>query len=240
MNPIITKIEKLLRLSADQDGTPEGETAAKLASRMMAAHAIERAQIDLDKDAADDPIEKQEMRVPGSVWRRQLANYVAGHCNCQIAYRARQGRGQVIVMYGHKTDIEVLRYLYAVCERQIEAAASRYVRGLPGYYSRGDRTTMGNEFRRSAVQGLSSKLEEIRQGTEAENAEGFALVLGRARRVGDWVDENANLRAGRAAAGYAHNDSGYAAGLDVSLSAGVGSSGSTGQIGSRRLLGVKK
>ena len=67
MNPIIAKIEKLLRLSQDQDGTPEGETAARLASRMMAAHAIEMASIDLDKEVEHDPMEKQDMQVRVSV-----------------------------------------------------------------------------------------------------------------------------------------------------------------------------
>jgi len=232
VNPIITKIEKLLRLAQDQDGTPEGETAARLAHRMMAAHAIEMASIDLDKQAEHDPIEKQNMEVRTSVWRRQLANVLAEHCNCRTSYVSYRGRGsQGIHMYGHRTDIEVLRYLYDICERQIEQAARSYVDSLdPYWYDRGDKKSMGNDFRRSAVSGLSTKLYEIRKDTEVENAEGFALVVSRKERVNDWVNDTFTFRTGRNST-YSHNSNGYQAGRKVSLSAGVGSNGTTKQLG---------
>ena len=232
MNPIITKVEKLLRLAENQDGTPEGETAARLAHRMMAAHAIDMASIDLDKQAEHDPIERQGMEVPTSVWRRDLASYLATHCNCRISYTSRRGRGgQRIHMYGHKTDIEVLRYLYEICERQIEQSARQYVNGLdPEWYGRGEKKSMGNDFRRSAVQGLRTKLDEIRKDTEQENAEGFALVVGRKGRVNDWVNQNYTFGSG-SSSHYSHCSSGYSAGRRVSLSAGVGSSGSTKRLG---------
>jgi len=231
MNPIIAKIEKLLRLSKDQDGTPEGETAARLASRMMAAHAIDMASIDLDKQAEHDPMERQDMKVPASVWRRRLANTLAQHCNCRTAYHSAHGSGQHIYMYGHRTDIELLRYLYEICERQIEQSARRYVNGLDSYYyDRGEKKSMGNDFRRSAVAGLRTKLDEIRKDTEQENAEGFALVIGRKERVNDWVNQNYTFGSGSSSR-YSHNGAGYSAGRRVSLSAGVGSSGSTKRLG---------
>jgi hypothetical protein len=231
VNPIIAKIEKLLRLSRDQDGTPEGETAAKLAHRMMAAHAIEMASIDLDKQAEHDPMERQRMKVRSSVWRRRLATHLARHCNCKTAYTSSKGVGQHIYMYGHRTDIEVLRYLYDICERQIEQSARSYVNDLDSYwYDRGEKKSMGNDFRRSAVDGLFSKLKEIRKGTQEENAEGFALVVGRKQRVDDWVNQNYTFTSG-SSSHYNHNDAGYTAGRKVSLSAGMTSSGSTKRLG---------
>tara|TARA_R100000306_G_C4374725_1_gene141450 strand:+ start:1687 stop:2388 length:702 start_codon:yes stop_codon:yes gene_type:complete len=231
VNPIIAKIEKLLRLSQDQDGTPEGETAAKLAHRMMAAHAIEMSSIDLDKQAEHDPMERQCMKVPASVWRRRLANHLAKHCNCKTAYHSSHGAGQQIYMYGHRTDIEVLRYLYEICERQIQQAARQYVNGLdPDWYDRGEKKSLGNDFRRSAVDGLRTKLNEIRKGTQEENAEGFALVVGRKQRVDDWVNQNYTFTSGNSGH-YSHNDAGYSAGRRVSLSAGMSGSGSTKRLG---------
>ena len=227
MNPIIAKVEKLLRLSQDQDGTPEGETAARLAHRMMAAHAIDMASIDLDKQADNDPMERQEMKVRSSVWRRRLASVLAKHCNCRVAYTSTQITGQHIYMYGHRTDIEVLRYLYEICERQIEQSARRYLNLLnPDWYDRGHKKSMGNNFRRSAVVGLRTKLDEIRKDTEKENAEGFALVIGRKQRVNDWVEENYTFGSGSSSS-YYHNQDGYNAGRKVSLSTGVGGSRST-------------
>ena len=238
-NPIITKIEKLLRLAENQDGTPEGETAAKLAHRMMAAHAIDMASIDLDKQAELDPIERQGMEVRTSVWRRDLASYLARHCNCRISYTSRRGRGaQRIHMYGHRTDIEVLRYLYEICERQIERSARQYVNSLDSYwYDRGDKKSMGNDFRRSATQGLWSKLAEIRKDTKAENAEGFALVVSRKQRVDDWVNEQYTFGKGRHTQ-YNHNSEGYSAGRKLNLTAGVGSTkDGTARVGARKRLG---
>ena len=229
MNPIIAKIEKLLRLSQDQDGTPEGETAARLASRMMAAHAIEMASIDLTKGVEHDPMEKQDMQVRVSVWRRQLATVLGTHCHCTVAYSSIKGIGQFISMYGHRTDIELLKYLYDICERQIEGEARRYVNSLDSDWS-GGRKRLGNNFRRSAVVGLGSKLDEIRKDTQAENAEGFALVRSRKQAVDEWVKDNYSFRSGTSSS-YGHNSDGYSAGRNVRLSAGVGSSGSRRQIG---------
>ena len=230
MNPIIAKIEKLLRLSQDQDGTPEGETAARLASKMMAAHAIEMASIDLTKSVEHDPMEMQDMRARVSVWRRQLATVLGDHCNCIVAYSSIKGVGMFISMYGHRTDIELLKYLYNICERQIETEARRYVNRIPDYACRGVKKSMGNDFRRSAVVGLHTKLVEIRKDTQAENAEGFALVRSRKQAVDEWVEDNYSFRNGTAT-DYSHNSAGYSAGRNVSLSAGVGSSGSRKQIG---------
>ena len=232
-NPIIAKVEKLLRLAQDQDGRPEGETAARLAHRMMAAHAIEMAQIDLGKQAEHDPIEEQTMSVKASVWRRLLANAVARHCNCQTSYRSYKGMGgQRITMYGHRTDIEVLQYLYDICERQIETAARKYVNALNSeWYDRGEKKSLGNSFRRSAVHGLWSKLCAIQEETKQENAEGFALVTNRANKVSDWMhDQYGSFRSGRVSS-YRHNNSGYQAGRNVSLSAGVSSNGNTKLLG---------
>ena len=217
MNPIIAKIEKLLRLSQDQDGTPEGETAARLASRMMAAHAIEMASINLDKEVEHDPMEKQDMWVRVSVWRRLLAS---------------TGFGQHISMYGHRTDIELLKYLYDICERQIETEARRYVNNLDEW-DRGTKKMLGNNFRRSAVTGLNSKLKDIRRDTQSENAEGFALVRSRKQKVDEWVKDNYSFRAGTST-NYGYNSAGYSAGRNVRLNAGVGSSGNRKQLGNNK------
>tara|TARA_A100001515_G_scaffold63299_1_gene50092 strand:+ start:4405 stop:5103 length:699 start_codon:yes stop_codon:yes gene_type:complete len=232
MNPIIAKIEKLLRLSQDQDGTPEGETAARLASRMMAAHAIEMASINLDKEVEHDPMEKQDMRVRVSVWRRLLASTLGVHCNCQVAYTSHKGFGQHISMYGHRTDIELLKYLYDICERQIETEARRYVNNLDEW-DRGTKKMLGNNFRRSAVTGLNSKLKDIRRDTQSENAEGFALVRSRKQKVDEWVKDNYSFRAGTST-NYGYNSAGYSAGRNVRLNAGVGSSGNRKQLGNNK------
>ena len=239
-NPIITKITKVLRLASAQEGTPEGETAAKLAAQMMAAHAVTMAEIDLSGSGDPDPLEEQTVKLPQSAWRRNLAATVAEHCACRIAYTSWRGGGQRVTYYGHRTDIEVAQYLYTICERQIEREAQAYirtmrkerwtVRGEPTdmpLYTSGQLRSLGNDFRRSAVAGLSSKLREIRTTVAEEGPaeEGTALVLARREKVDRWYEDlSSRFRAGRSS-NYGHNSAGFEAGQNMSLHAGVSGTG---------------
>ena len=225
LNPIIAKIEKLMRLARNQDGTHEGETAAKLASRMMAAHAIDMASIDVDRAAEHDPMEQQSIQTRSSVWRRLLANAIAQHCNCRMAYLSGHHIGQTLHIYGHRTDIELMKYLYSICERQIENQAREYTSqfpaGMPG------KRTLGNNFRRSAVDGLRHKLYHIRKDAERDNVQGFALVRSRSQAVSEWVDSNFSFGSAKASSEYGHSAAGYDAGKSMNLSAGIDSQGNT-------------
>tara|TARA_R110002020_G_scaffold58351_1_gene159902 strand:- start:408 stop:1172 length:765 start_codon:yes stop_codon:yes gene_type:complete len=242
INPIIAKIEKLLRLSKDQDGTPEGETAARLAHRMMTAHAINMAQIDITKQAHNDPMVRETLaggKLPNRQWRRTLAWVLATHCNCRMA-TSTWGRGVTVFLYGHKSDIEIIRYLYEICERQLEAATTRYKKILKGKhtgnyydydtdeylpmygYTSGEMRQQLNSFRRSALDGLRDKLRRIRQDTKNEvGATSYALVRNRKEKVDSWVDDTYTFGKCSSSASYAHNGDGYDAGKNISLHAGI-------------------
>jgi hypothetical protein len=217
MNPIIAKVEKMLRVARDQAGTPEGETAAALAHKYMRAHAVSMAEIDLDRQLAADPMIQRDVRTPVSIWRRILLDAVAVHCSCRSLYNS-SGGIQIVHVYGHKTDVEVAEFLYAICERQIEAAARHYVAGLDEWWSRGDKRSMGNDFRRSAVRGLKVKLAELRKVDR--EADGTALVVARGDRVSAWVEDTVEYRNSTVAARNL-NAEGWRAGQAVSLTAGV-------------------
>jgi len=216
VNPIILKIEKVLRLAAAQAGQPEGETAARLAARMMAAHSIAATDIDIGRDSSPDPI-SENVRDMGSRanWKRNLYNAVAFHCSCRISYRLDR-----CTLYGHVSDMEICDYLYEICERQIEVAAKKYVGTLPAVG--GYRRTMGNNFKRSAVEGLSAKLYEIRKDVQSENSAGTALVLSRGDAVQRHLDAK-NFKRGNTGRS-AHCSDGYAAGRALSLAAALDAS----------------
>jgi hypothetical protein len=233
VNPIVSKIIKLLTLAENQKGQPEGELAAKLAHKMMIAHAVSQADLSDQEIADSDPLEKQSQKVPVSMWRRLLYTALAYHCQLRVAYRSNQYNGQKIYLYGHRSDIEVCKYLYEICERQILKAARAYVSDLDEYdwedselyYEtrslRGYKKMAGNNFRRSAIAGLRTKLAEIRSTGEEENPTGFALVINRRKRVSDWVDDKYSFKKGRDNSSYSHSRAGYRAGRDVNLSAGA-------------------
>ena len=246
-NPIISKIAKVLALASDQAGTPEGETAAKLASRMMTAHAVTMSQIDAATALEVDPLETQQSDHPMSVWRRSLANACAVHCGARSAYRSGYGSGLVITWYGFRSDIEVARYLFEICERQIDAAARLHVASLlsdwaircqaardnagPDWIEDYDLPArppvrkIGNAFRRSAVTALWYRLQDIRAGERGnQSTNETAIVSARSAHVSEFMRQ---FKLGRGSAGrYAHNRAGAACGKSLSLSAGLGGSGS--------------
>ena len=51
---IMDKIAKLLTLSADQSGKPDGETARLMASKLMAKYRIAESEIDLSTKSGSD------------------------------------------------------------------------------------------------------------------------------------------------------------------------------------------
>lgn len=225
-NPLIKKIAKILALAEDQAGKPEGELAAKLAAKMMRAHAISMAEVggvNLDSD----PMVVDEIAVGRVTWRSKLAWTLAIHCNC-TALRAKirknlsGSQSAKIQLYGHKTDVEVCQYLYEICEKQIEKALKvwkkdRKSRGMTNRYG------ICQAYRESAVLGLSVKLAEIRAAGKKEDPKGTAMVISRAQKSEDYMNEitggRSGIYRGRSRSGF--NTAGFEAGKNISLHKGV-------------------
>jgi len=238
MNPIVSKIQKLLAVARDQEGLPEGEVAAKLAMRMMVAHAITQQEVDDQEVLEQDPIEKQNYdNVGRGVWKMKVMHHIAEHCSCRMSYRTAAARdgGYVFHLYGHRSDIEIATYLYAICIRQIQEAAKVYSKTTEYAQDyRSGRTKMNN-FRRSAARGLYARLAEIRSDARADEPEGYALVCSRAMNVSRWVDDKyGKFQSGRSHA-HGHSQEGYIAGRNVNLSAGL--KGRRSVTGNKRLTG---
>ena len=242
MNPIIKKIKKLMDLAKNQLGRPEGETAAKMAHKLMVAHAVTMADLSFEEQKRQDPLVEKSTEAGAGIWRRALLDIIAEHCNCRSAYmsgarvkhdsdnKSRKAK-QLFYFYGHQSDVEVAQYLYDICERQIAAACKKYLAGLSKMYTKpwhrrgyesGARRTLANDFKRSAVEGLQTKLVDMRgQEKKEQTEETYALVIGRFRKVEDWVDSTFTFGAGRAHSDYDHNTDGYEAGKSVDIRAGV-------------------
>lgn len=234
MNPIVKKIQKLMALAKNQSGRPEGETAAKMAHKLMIAHAVTMADLTIEEQEKYDPLVRDPMEAGAGIWRRILLGIIAEHCNCRSAYmngarvkydsdnKSRKAK-QIFYFYGHQSDVEVAQYLYDICERQIAAACKKYLKELSSYwYDSGDRRSLANNFKRSAVHGLSTKLVDMRGQEKEEQGEAtYALVIGRFRKVENWVDSNFTFGTGRAYSDYNHNADGYEAGKNVDIRAGV-------------------
>ena len=226
----IEKIEKLLRRAKAQEGEPEGETAATIAARLMAQHAISMDDISIE-ERKKDPMIKHEFKLPSATWQRDLMWEIARHCNCQATYQA---GGTHAHFYGYKTDCEIAEYLMAICSRQIKADCKNYLDSLNSENSRlGEwdwrldrcitKKWYGSQFRFSAVRGLRMKLQDIRDEVEEEVGEqSYALVKSRYKEVETWVEETFTFRTGRTPRrNNRPNEAGFRAGKNISLNAGL-------------------
>ena len=226
----------------------------------MRAHAIEFSELPTEEAEAADPLlTQQHMEVGRSGWRMNLAWALGKYCSVQVLrgrrHAPRHDNGDLLdwgeqtkrqrnqksftyaVLAGRQSDLEVFRYLYQVCERQIQQAARKYSETNISRYDHlevyPDRSDMA-DFRASAVHGLSTKLQAMQQRGQESDAKGTALVRNRYREA------RAAMPAGgtfKSSARRYHCQAGYEAGRKVSLNAGVKGSSRSAIPRTRRLGG---
>jgi len=241
----IERIRKVLARAKDQEGTPEGETAARIATNLMTQHAITMADLAVADRAASDPLISERFDIGArSQWRRDVMFALCTHCTIRAVFYFGTSDMQ---LYGHVHDVEVAKYLYTIVLRQIEKAADVYVEGSLRGYTASEKRAERHSFTASAVRGLHVKLREIRDAAAKPSASGesaaqtestpadsslptqsagsTALVL-QARK--ERVEEFYKARAGRVRSATirrtGHSDAGYNAGRNVSLNAGLSTS----------------
>ncbi len=223
-NKIIQRIEKLMRLANNQEGTPEGETAARMAARLMTQHAIESSQLDLNADRTKDPFVRKTFKCPKTAWTRRLGSIIGDHCFVKFAFSTFGPHGGTF--YGFKSDTEVALYLFDICKQQIETAARKHLRELRAndFWSYENMKYLeGKKFRGSAVNGLREKLVAMRDEVKADvGTASYSLVIQRRDQVNAWADERYNFRSGHVGRSYGSSRAGYEAGKRVNVGRGIG------------------
>ena len=127
----VDRIRKLLRVAADQEGTPEGETAARIARRMIEQQAEALSELDLDAREEADPFLRRPILLGGPAhWRCRLLTLVAEHCACIAGYRPGSGKAS---LYGRRSAVEVAEYLYVLLSRAMtrEPVPPSFSPGVP-------------------------------------------------------------------------------------------------------------
>ena len=125
---IMDKIAKLLTLSADQSGKPEGETARLMASKLMAKYRIAESEIDLSTKSGSDIFNDEDgwsgmndehgMRQ----WVADLGSNLAKTFDCRMWMSSHHG---TIHFVGTAGDIETCLYFMDVVYGHIEREARR-------------------------------------------------------------------------------------------------------------------
>jgi hypothetical protein len=231
---IISRIQKLYALAADQPGTPEAITATGIANTLVTVHELGDYHIRLDSGIDEQMLDRWidvGKRLP---WRRVLASHIAEYCNVFSLTRPALGW---IHLFGKYRDIIATEYLYGVCldsiERQAEQHIQQWRTQREGQITPAQIRSERVSFCESAVRALCDKMREIRRhesqsalhdpsatssqaytitSHDLQHAEDFALNEHQKRGM-SWVSgRNRSIR---------HNQSGYDAGQNIGLHDGI-------------------
>ena len=211
------RIAKLLELARDQDGTPEGEAAARIARKLMRESAHSRARA--WSKQSDITVQKRNFELGARwPWRRRLAAAVARHCACVAAWPR---RGTHVVLFGAVGALDIADYLLSVLLREVDTARGEWLlvqddhdplEPLPPDLAR--RTT---GFCSSAVGAIEARLRAMRHEESQIDPTGHALVLDEAASVRDWLEAQGIALKKGAPSPYAFSSEGWNAGHDIAL-----------------------
>jgi len=167
---VMSKIRALLAKEGAEGTTPqEVATALALAQRLLEREGLTRESLAVESHAeeteeiikSDDPLFEAGAKI---TWKGSLAYSLAKENGVATCWR-----GTKIMMVGKPSNILVVRYLFAYCEREIQRITARHSRGLG--------KTWANNFRLGCVEAIR---ESIRAEKEAERAAQRAAASGSA------------------------------------------------------------
>lgn len=176
----IDKALKLLRL-AKSSNQHEAALAAAQAQRIIDEHKLDIEAIDYDaqdkeRDAEEvrdfgyaDPLDKYSHESTHR-WYLQLASIVARANGCHTIYANRifneeLNAGCMIKIVGHPSDVQTVRYLYAVLKGEVQRITKENTKGNSWAYRRA--------FSLGVVDTISRKLSEQKQATQKEARQKF-------------------------------------------------------------------
>lgn len=239
---VVAKVAKLLRLAEGTSNPNEAAVAAAAAQRLMDEHRISKAEVGSADNAdesiavAGDPLWSRKGTLP--TWVGYLASVMARANDCRT-YVAR-GRGfdlkgrrftrTHLNIVGRESDVQVARYMFAYCMREIERLAKKASRrgeisGRTGF----------NNFRVGAIDALYEKLRKQKAASRA-TASSTALVRldNRSKDVERYMDANLKLRSGGRRSitlDRSARSAGVAAGRSISVNRGMRGGHSSRQLG---------
>ncbi len=226
---VIEKVAKLLALAAGRGTTPEeAATAAATAQRLMLRHRIEQAQ--LAELEADDPIgftsgpASPGQAEPGFLfqtkrWQLDLLNMIAATNGCMSVITRKERSGKWVELVGHRSDLDVCRYLWAYLSGEIERLKAEQTKGWS--------QTRKGHFCLGAAHMIGAALQrETAVASSVDGATSGALVVSsRVAAAQAWyfkAQPNARFVRQRRAYVDAHSyGAGQSAGAGVSIRKGV-------------------
>lgn len=242
---VVSRIQKMRALAASQPGTPEAITATGIANTQITLYQLGSYQIRLDVNLDESMVDRWISVGKNVRWKRELGFDVADFCNVFALARPDQGW---MHFFGKHRDIVATEYLYHVCLEHIERKCEQYIKEWKTTIwwkpSSGEVRSEKTSFCASAVRGISDKMKEIREierleaqlSPDSSEARGYRLTSEDLRKAEAFsAQEHVKRGMGwshESSYSHTHNSSGYEAGQDVSLHAGVESRKVRGLLGS--------
>ncbi len=210
------RVRKLFALARDQEGTPEGHAAARVARNLLREHSIEVAGLDATALNAADPFERGEVLLGGPrMWRCKLLTLVSRHCECVAGYRAGSGKG---ALYGRRSNVSVAEHLYGVLSRTMTLERALLL-GQHQHLGESGLARKANDFTMSALLALEIRLKEMVQ--EEESKVSTALVRHSRAGLREWMALSGHALSQEVPFGYSWDAGGYQAGYRLPLQKAV-------------------
>lgn len=161
-SPVHEKIRKLLALAADANAG-EAETAAAMAARLMAEHAVTLADIAASEIRQKPSVGCRRVGVSAALWESMLVHVVAEACG-GVVIREKKGAETALLVYAPEATIDALLDLAAYLRLQVLREAAREATRL--------RPERVRAWKRSFIVGAISRVgERLRQQRQAVAAE---------------------------------------------------------------------
>jgi Protein of unknown function (DUF2786) len=207
---ILDKVRKLLRLAGNNPNPEEAASAAAAAQRLLDAHNLSAAMLELETEAPPKPEEPIEDYGSGAALgvvsdhaAQRLASTIARANGCRIYLMGGMRQGQRVCLVGRPTDAEAVRYLFAWVSSEMARLAEAHGRGKGRVWR--------NNFKLGIVDTIGRKLREGREAmaaeakaTAAHNPHALMVVSSalaqleqRGGSVELWVKKHLKLRMGR-------------------------------------------
>ena len=164
----LDKIRKLMAKANDPCNVHEAAAAAEAAQRLMLLHKIEEAELAGVETPDDEPITDMDLladsrQVAPTSWQQILLGAIARSCFCRlIVTRSAAGVKGRLQVFGRRSDLDAVAYLYRAVSNQINALCDAWGRVYD--VTRGDR----NGFRYGAAVTISNRMQQARQAQERE------------------------------------------------------------------------
>lgn len=216
----LSKVRKLMAMTTDRGCTEaEAAAAAGLAAKIMMAHDIEAAQIELEDSKPvdrgpieiwDDPLDTTGGRL--EKWKSRLAVAIAHRFGCEITHNYQGG----LKIIGRAQNVQTVRYIYAYAAREIARLTHEKARGNGRVWVRNYRLGLIDAVRDAIMKEQeSARREALEAARRSTNANALVLVQSALTKT-DPVHEYNNVKSFLRSKGYRYTSTHSSAQSDYS------------------------